>query len=91
MIIEKNENADPSTVVVYEIVPRFLDGWKSAHSNLLTKESFLVEDPAAEEAVSLEEDTMDVAETHLFRPLFRYRAVQERNKKRINQYKDFDY
>lgn len=33
------------------------------------------------------DDDMDVAETHLFRPLFRYRAqVDERRRRRINDY-----
>lgn len=76
---------DPAdAVVVYEIVPRFIDGWPSSSANLLNTESLLVEEPYAQVA-SAEQDQMDVAETHLFRPLFRYRAVQEeKNKQRHN-------
>lgn len=74
-------NDDPAPVAVYEIVPKFIDGWPS--SNLLNADALFVEEPL-ENVVSIEEDPMELAETHIFRPLFRYRAVQdEKNRRRI--------
>lgn len=77
-------------MVVYEIVPRFIDGWKSSPSNLLAGQTLSVEEPRVVSAEA--EDAMEVAETHLFRPLFRYRAVkEEKNRQRTNDDFEFNY
>lgn len=67
--------------VVYEVVPKFIDGWISSPSSLtVTIKGLVIEEPLADLS-SAEEDPMEVAETQVFRPLFRYRAVQEVKKR----------
>lgn len=84
------ETSSPQTTTTSDAI--IADNLASITYNAQLQFGDLVLDEADDEAVRLVsaeqlDDDMDVAETHLFRPLFRYRAqVDERRRRRINDY-----
>lgn len=63
-----NKNRNYPQDIVYEIIPEIKD---AAERN----------DVLVIEEIGGDEDDMDLAETHIFRPLFRYRAQLERRER----------